>query len=207
MSTKVVHNPMQNKISISSVVILAGILAGCNTTGDNGVLGSATKPDPQASFNDPENPTQNTRMANVRGAMTDFCPTATLREGTAIYRLYRNKKKRDNPEELRYQASIVRVSRSCTYEQGQLRMKIGVSGRIVTGPAGKPGSFKLPLRIAIKSQGELVYSKLKKFDGVVAPGNATGKFIYVDEEVSFLAPTNRNVRVNVGFDEGPYKTP
>ncbi len=188
-------------------LILVGLLAGCTTTGDDGVLGSATKPDPNASFNDPENPTQNTRLANVRGAMTDYCPTVTLREGTAIYRIYRNKKKRDNPDELRYQASIVRVSRSCTYEQGQLRMNIGVSGRIITGPSGKPGAFKLPLRIAIKSQGELVYSKLHRFDGNVAAGTASGKFVFVDDQVSFLAPTSRNVRVHVGFDEGPYKTP
>ena len=208
MSRKVLHGQMQNsKFPIASVMILAGLLAGCNTTGDNGVLGSATKPNASGSHNDPQNPTQNTRLANVRGPLTDYCPTASLREGTAIYRIYRNKKKRDNPEELRYQASIVRVSRSCVYEQGQLLMKIGVAGRIVTGPSGKPGSFKLPLRIAIKSQGELVYSKLHKIDGTVAPGSATGKFIYVDEEISFLAPTSRNVRVNVGFDEGPYKTP
>ena len=189
------------------VLVLLGVLAGCNTTGDNGVLGSATKPDPNASHNDPENPTQNTRMANVRGALTDYCPTVTLREGTAIYRLYRNKKKRDNPDELRYQASILRVSRNCTYEQGQLRMKIGVAGRIITGPSGKAGTFKMPLRIGVKSAGELVYSKLHKLDGSIAEGSTNGRFTFVDNEVSFLAPTSRSVRVHVGFDEGPYKTP
>ena len=182
-------------------------LAGCNTTGDNGVLGSAAKPDPNSAHNDPENPTQNTLIANVCGVLTDYCPTLTLREWTAIYLLFLNKKKRDNPDELRYQASILRVSRNCTYEQGQLRMKIGVAGRIITGPSGKAGTFKMPLRIGVKSAGELVYSKLHKLDGAVAEGSANGQFTFVDNEVSFLAPTSCSVRIHVGFDEGPYKTP
>lgn len=196
-----------SRLPAVGALVLLGMLAGCNTTGDNGVLGSATKPDQNASHNDPENPTQNTRLANVRGALTDYCPTVTLREGTAIYRLYRNKKKRDNPDELRYQASILRVSRDCAYEQGQLRMKIGVAGRIITGPSGKAGTFKMPLRIGVKSAGELVYSKLHKLDGAIAEGSANGQFTFVDNEVWFQAPTSRSVRVHVGFDEGPYKTP
>jgi hypothetical protein len=184
-------------------LLLLGVLAGCNTTDENGAIGSATKPDQPASHNDPENPTQNTSMANVRGSLTDYCPTVTLREGTAIYRLYRNQKKRDNPDELRYQASILKVSRDCTYEQGQLRMKIGVAGRIITGPSGKAGTVKMPLRIAVKSAGELVYSKLHKLDGVIAEGSTNGQFTFVDNEVWFQAPTSRSVQVHVGFDEGP----
>ncbi len=201
------NTKFSSKLAAISTIVLLGVLAGCNTTGDNGVLGSATKPDPNAAHNDPENPTQNTRLANVRGALTDYCPTVALREGTAIYRLYRNKKKRDNPDELRYQASILRVSRNCTYEQGQLRMKIGVAGRIITGPSGKAGTIKMPLRIAVKSAGELVYSKLHKLDGTIVEGSTNGQFTFVDNEVSFLAPTSRSVRVHIGFDEGPYKTP
>lgn len=208
MSDNVAYKSILNSGNLKwGMLVLAGLLAGCNTTGDNGVLGSATKPDASASHNDPENPTQNTRMANVRGAMTDYCPTVTLREGTAIYRQYRNSKKRDNPDDLRYQASIIRVTRNCTYEQGQLRMSIGLAGRVIAGPSGKSGSFKMPLRIAVKSSGELVYSKLHKIDGTIAQGSSNGQFSFVDNEVWFTAPTSRNVRVHVGFDEGPYKTP
>ncbi len=188
---------------IAAIALLT--LAGCNTTGDNGVLGSAKK---DASHNNPENPTQHTSLANTRTAMTDYCPKTTLREGTDSFRLYTRKaKKEKKPEGLRYQATILKISRDCTYAQGQLLIRIGVAGRVINGPAGETGTFKMPLRVAVKAAGELVYSKLHQLDGTITTGSTNGNFSFIDDQVSIPAPTSPNVRIFVGFDEGPYNTP
>ncbi len=187
---------------ISSGLAALLVLAGCTTSGDNGVLGSATKP-----HNSPENPTQDTRQANTRGPLTDYCPKTTLREGTGTYRVFKKRASRETTEGLRYQATILRVARDCNYTLGQLNMTIGVAGRIITGPSGETGTFKMPLRVAVKMAGELVYSTLHKVDGTIASGTTNGQFTFVDDKVSFAAPTSKNVRIFVGFDEGPYKTP
>ncbi len=180
------------------VVALLG-LAGCNTSGDNGVLDSAAK---QGAHNDPANPTQHTTLLNTRTEMTDYCPRTTLREGTGTYQLFRNKRKK---EDLRFQATILKIARDCVYEQGQLKMTIGVAGRMINGPSNATGTVKLPIRMAIKVGGDLVYSKLHKVDSTIAKGSTNSSFSVVDDQISFPAPTSKNVRVFVGFDEGPPK--
>jgi len=179
-------------------------LAGCTTSGENGVLSSAVQP---ADQNNPENPTQRTALANTRNELTDYCPRTVLREGTGSYRLYKKRASRETTEGLRYQATILKVARDCQYEQGQLNMQIGVSGRVINGPSGESGSFKMPLRVAVRVGEELVYSKLHQLDGNIPSGTNNNSFTFVDNQVSIPAPTSRNVRIFVGFDEGPYKTP
>ncbi len=197
MSNKVTGNP--NPVSLrNSAILLLAVLAGCNTTGDSGVLQSATKP---ADNINPENPTQSTRQLNTRTDLTDYCPKISLQEGTAIYRVYEPRAKEKNADTLRYQATISRFSRNCSYEQGKLRMSIGVAGRLISGPSGATGTFKLPLRIAIKSGEEMVFNKLYKPDATIAAGKANGNFSFVDNEVWLPAPTARSLRVRVGFDD------
>jgi hypothetical protein len=193
-------------VKIFSGIALAGllVLASCNTSGDNGVLGSAAKP---GAHNDPENPTQHTKLLNTRNALTDYCPRTVLHEGTGSYKLYKRKASRENDSGLRFQATILKITRDCTYASGQLQMEVGIAGRIINGPSGEAGTIKLPLRIAVRVGSELVYSKLHKIDGTIAKGGSNGQFTFVDREVAFPAPTKTNVRVVVGFDEGPYKTP
>lgn len=186
-----------------SVFALA-VLVGCTTIGDDSVLGSAANP---ASHNNPENPTQRTRLKNTSNILLDYCPRITLREGTDTYRIYKKGADRLTTAGVRFQATIVKTARECSYEQGQLLMKIGVAGRLINGPSGENGSFTMPLRIAIKSEGELVYSKLHQIDGTIAEGSNNGQFTFLDDQVTFLAPRSRSVQVFVGFDEGPEKTP
>ncbi len=192
-------------VSIGSITLVGLLaLAGCNTSGDNGVLGSAAKP---GSHNNPENPTQHTAMLNTRNAMTDYCPKTTVHEGTGSYKVFKRKANRENNDGLRFQATILKIARDCKYEQGQLKMSVGLAGRIINGSSGESGTIKLPIRIAVRVGSDLVYSKLHKHDGTIAKGSNHGQFQLIDDQIAFAAPTKPNVRVVVGFDEGPYKTP
>ncbi|MEM7301850.1 MAG: hypothetical protein AAF468_12260 [Pseudomonadota bacterium] len=180
---------------------MMSLLAACTTSGENGVLSSA------ADNAKRQNPNATPRLANTRNALSDYCPQVTIRDGTDTYRHFRNKRDRKNNEKLQFQASIIRVARECDYVGDQLAMKIGVEGRIINGPSGASGSFKMPLRVAVSQGGETVYSVLHKPEGGIEPGRSNSQFSFVDGQVSFPAPTARNVRVYVGFDEGPYNTP
>ena len=42
--------------------------------------------------------------------------------------------------DLRYQATIIRTARECQVNSGVMTMKVGIEGRVITGPAGGPGT-------------------------------------------------------------------
>ena len=55
--------------------------------------------------------------------------------------------------DMRYQGTIIRTARECHVNAGVMTMKVGVEGRIITGPAGGPGTVDVPLRIAVVKEG------------------------------------------------------
>ncbi len=58
-----------------------------------------------------------------------------------------------NALDVRYQGSIIRTARECHINAGMMTMKVGIEGRIITGPAGGPGTVDVPLRVAVVQEG------------------------------------------------------
>jgi hypothetical protein len=58
-----------------------------------------------------------------------------------------------SPLDVRYQGSLVQMARECHVHAGVMTMKVGVVGRVITGPAGGPGSLDVPLRVAVVKEG------------------------------------------------------
>ncbi len=54
---------------------------------------------------------------------------------------------------MRYQGSIIRTARECHVNVGIMTMKVGIEGRVITGPAGGPGTVDVPLRVAVVQEG------------------------------------------------------
>lgn len=167
-------------------------LASCQTAKVNDTLGSAKPGDEGLTADD----------------LRAYCPRVTLHEGTAILRTF-TKGKKDDPNEIVYQATITDVTRACKYEGGNLYMQVAAAGRVVWGPkgAGGSGSLELPIRVAIRQGDNLPYSKLGKIQVTVPPTGDAQQFIYKDEQVVIPAPTAPTLQVLTGFDEGPYNTP
>ncbi len=150
--------------------------------------------------------------------LTAFCPSVTLREGTAFYSTYAKgaaKKKPDsadapaddsatpdNSSNLIYQASIDDVTRSCNYQGGMLTMNVAVAGKVVPGPMGKAGSITMPIRIAVVRGDQVIYSKLTPYPVKVADTSEATQFIFNDANVTFPAPAKRDIQVFAGYDEG-----
>ena len=183
-------------------------LAACQTSGSDGVLSNALPrgtDGQEVVANTPkpgENPNATTRLKNTRNPLATYCPAVRIRSGTEAFRVYKGKD-RENPDNVRYQASITKVARECTYVGQNLQIKVGARGRIITGPAGGPGSFKMPIRVAVQQGDCSRHFKLHQSVGKIDGGATNGSFEFVDDTIVIPAPTSTNVRIYLGFDETP----
>lgn len=151
------------------------------------------------------------------------CPFVYLREGTAVYAQYANqpkkriKKKKDepapppqanDPNSLVMQATLDQTTRQCFQTANGLTATVVVHGRLVIGPAGKPGSaFTLPIRVAATDGENTVFSELTQFPVQLPPGQSTMQFVFTKENVSLKEVDPGGLtRMFAGIDEGPYNT-
>ncbi len=84
------------------------------------------------------------------------CPTASILDGTAAYRTGDTQQARG----VAYQAAIFDIARECITQGNTMRIKVGVQGRVVLGEIGKPGTYTIPVRIAVRGNGQTLTSKL-----------------------------------------------
>jgi hypothetical protein len=146
---------------------------------------------------------------NASAADTDVeCPGVDVRTGAATL-MIGSKPGEAEPSalDLRYQGTIIRTARECHVNAGVMTMKVGIEGRVITGPAGGPGTVDVPLRIAVVKEGVSPKTIVSKFARVsVNVTNAVDRvnFTHVDSEIAFpmpqpLADIDAYV-VYVGFD-------
>jgi hypothetical protein len=145
--------------------------------------------------------------ANV-SAIDVECPGVDVRSGAATL-LIGSKPGDGEPAALdvRYQGSIIRTARECHVNAGVMTMKIGIEGRVITGPAGGPGTVEVPLRIAVVHEGinpKAIVSKLARIPVTVTGTVDRVTFTHVEPDVTFPLPQPlANIDsyvVYVGFD-------
>ncbi len=136
------------------------------------------------------------------------CPTVDVRTGAATL-MIGSKPGEGEPSalDLRYQGTIVRTARECRVSAGVMTMKVGIEGRVITGPAGGPGTVDIPLRIAVVQEGinpKTITSKFARIQVGIAGEVDRVPFTHVDPDVSFPMPTRAadidSYVVYVGFD-------
>ena len=88
-----------------------------------------------------------------------------------------------------------------------MTMKIGIEGRVLTGPAGGPGTVDVPLRIAVVQEGvdpKPIVSKFGQETVTLASAIDRATFTHIDSDISFPLPkpigTIDAYVVYVGFD-------
>lgn len=136
------------------------------------------------------------------------CPSVDVRTGAATL-MIGSKPGEGEPSalDLRYQGTIIRTARECRVNAGVMTMKVGVEGRVITGPAGGPGTVDVPLRIAVVHEGvnpKAIVSKLVRIPVTVASAVDRVTFTHVEPEITFPMPQPlANIDayiVYVGFD-------
>jgi hypothetical protein len=108
---------------------------------------------------------------------------------------------------MRYQSALSDTARECALEGGQLAVKIGVAGKVLLGPAGAPGIFGVPVRMAVlrKHDNQPLVTKLYRAAVTVRPGETQADFTIVSElfRVPFIQDhTEDDYTIKVGIDEG-----
>jgi hypothetical protein len=146
------------------------------------------------------------------------CPEVTVRPGAGTLLLGSKSSVGEiGAMDLRYQGTLVKFARECMPRAGIMTMKIGIEGRIITGPAGGPGTVEVPLRLAVVQEGpdpKTVVSKLARIPVTVGEATPNVDFTHVDQDVAFPIPRPMTALgsyiVYVGFDPAaatPQKPP
>jgi hypothetical protein len=142
-------------------------------------------------------------------AATDVeCPDVNVRTGAATL-MIGSKPGEGEPSalDLRYQGTIVRTARECRVSAGIMTMKVGIEGRVITGPAGGPGTVDIPLRIAVVQEGinpKTITSRFARIQVGIAAASDRAPFTHIDPDISFPMPARAAdidaYVVYVGFD-------
>lgn len=192
---------MRNSASLAGLLGLTLVLSGCggNLLGSSTNLFGSTK----------ATTTSSDSAAGVGGADSDVeCPSVDVRLGAATL-MIGSKPGEGEPAamDLRYQGSILRTARECKVAGGVMTMKVGIEGRVITGPAGGPGNIDVPLRLAVVKEGpspKTILSKLVRIPVTITGAIDRVTFTHVDPEITFPMPVPAAdidaYIVYVGFD-------
>ena len=147
--------------------------------------------------------------AEVAAANNDTpCPDVKVRTGAATLMIGSKPGEGEpSPLDVRYQGSIVRTARECHLNAGLLTIKVGVEGRIITGPAGGPGTVNVPLRIAVVHETLNPTTVATKFTLIPVTVNSEVDrvtFTHVEPDLTFPLPRSASdidsYVIYVGFD-------
>jgi hypothetical protein len=193
--------------AVAAGLSLALALGGCGSTGSSSLFSSS----PLDLFkSSPKLTTGGDAGSSAPVIDTEYdCPEVKVRTGAATL-IIGSKPGEGEPSALdvRYQGSITRTARECHLNAGVMTMKVGIEGRVITGPAGGPGSVDVPIRIAVVHEGvanpRTVVSKFGRETATLTGTVDRVNFTHIDSDVSFPLPkpiTDISAYVvYVGFD-------
>ncbi|AXS39505.1 hypothetical protein D1F64_04865 [Breoghania sp. L-A4] len=128
-----------------------------------------------------------------------FCPQVEVRGDSHLLTVYARGQE-DDPSGLRYQATIREWARECFHSGDMVTIKVGVIGRVVSGPAGVDGAVDLPLRIAVTGDEDAVLAS-ELVPVAVAMTAASGTQAWNTVVDSITVPAAGASRIYIGFDE------
>ena len=182
--------------------VLALLLAGCGSSSLSSSLSSL-------NVFDSNKATTGKAAEGAPAEPTDIeCPGVTVRTGASTLMIGDSSKTAEpGVLTLRYQGTIIRTARECNVTAGVVTMKVGIEGRIITGPAGGPGTVDAPLRIALVQEGvnpKPIVSRFASIPVTVTSDNDRVTFTHVESDITFPMPVPAgdidNYVVYVGFD-------
>jgi hypothetical protein len=131
------------------------------------------------------------------------CPVVKIRAGASTYAVALPGKQPTGAD-LRYQATITRTARDCTRSGGQITARIGIEGRVISGPAGTPATVEIPLRVAVVQGGVQERTiATKVYRTTVSMSEASVPFSLVGEDLVYSSPpgvTSDSYVFYIGFD-------
>jgi len=188
--------------ALPAAAALTLLLTGCGASLSSLNIFDSNKATTEAALDGAPAPAANTEYE---------CPPVQVRTGAAVLSIGNETKATADGEpaalNLRYQGTIIRFARECHVAAGVMAMKVGVEGRVITGPAGGPGKVDVPLRMAVVQEGATPKPIVSKFTMIpVEITSAVDRvtFTHIEEGLSFPVPTPPALLdayvVYIGFD-------
>lgn len=132
-----------------------------------------------------------------------ICPQVIVADGGAAIRAQSG----EDSGSLRHQISITNVARECTPTgNGGFRLKVGVEGRILLGPAGGPGSYGATLTTTVTRGTTVVARRAARVGGTIPAGQGGVDFSHVEDGI-VVPPGQSDVEIIVGLGQGGAVTP
>jgi hypothetical protein len=144
--------------------------------------------------------------ASTTRDLDDECPGVEIRSGASTL-VIAAKTQQASATDVRYQFSFTQTARQCTLIGTTVRMKVGVHGRVIVGPAGAPPQVEAPVRYAVVQEGvepKTIVTKFRRVPVSIPAGANNVSFTDVEEDLSFPLPPPVPFEayvVYVGFDE------
>lgn len=126
------------------------------------------------------------------------CPEVIIADGGAAVRA------QSGPDSgsLRHQISILNVARECTPTgNGGFRLKVGVEGRVLLGPAGGPGSYGATLTTLVTRGTTQIARRAARVGGTVASGQGGADFSHIEDGI-VVPPGRGDVEIIIGLGAG-----
>jgi hypothetical protein len=172
---------------------LLAILAGCNSSSPVSGLSLGSSAQPAA--------------ATGPVVVQAYCPQVGMLEQSAIKNAYAGNAK-DDPAKLLYRASLSEATRACTANDTTLTIRVQAQGRVVIGPAGKPGRISLPINVEVIGEGDKVLYSQTQITPVDVPAEGVAQFLFDKADVSIpnqMGGVSTFTRVRIGFDDATVK--
>src|SRR5262245_14042850 len=202
--------PKERSSTVAAVALLLAVgITGCSSVGSTDWFPSmpgfsnvvTTSADRSAMAQQPAPP-----------SMDENCPPADIRQGASTLAVAA-KTQQPTAGDLRYQLSITQLARQCALEGPEIRMRVGVQGRVIVGPAGAPNQVDVPLRYAVVREGvepKTITSKFRRIPVALPPGASNVSFTDIEENLRFPMPPPAELDayvVYIGFDAAGERAP
>lgn len=189
------------------LIALAFLASACSSGGER--IAGTTAQAGSSSFGDLFNQAgtsgSSAQAATLESTSALVCPPVDIRPGTATMSF--NAATNDpSVMGLRYQVAVSQTARECSAAGGMLNIRIGVQGRLVIGPAGRPGAVEAPLRYALVQEGpspKTLATKLYNIPINIPDGVPSVTFTHIEEGLSVPMPAGAEIEsyvIYVGFD-------
>ncbi|MDK9697074.1 MAG: hypothetical protein OEL76_11830 [Siculibacillus sp.] len=170
-----------------AILVLPLALAGCGATeGIGSNIMSVVTPKPK-------------EMDPAIYAATPVCPNVEIRDGTEFMPVFKPGKFGDTSQIL-FQASVQRVARDCDMEGENVRVRVGIAGRVLSGPTGATGASNVPVRVAVTVGDRVVYSKLHQAAVDVQAPDYSALWSVVDDAVVLSIADSKEATIYAGLD-------
>lgn len=132
-------------------------------------------------------------------AATAVCPDVEIRDGTEFMPVFKPGKFGD-PAAILFQASVQRVARDCDSDGTNLRIRVGVAGRVLSGPTGATGAATVPVRVVATLGDRVLYSKVTMAAVDVQAPDYSALWSVVDDGVVLSIADSHDATIYAGLD-------